>query len=257
MWSQQRAQSFSEKITNAGYTTKIYGRPLLKLKHSWESEQRLLAEWILSLPRPLGLMACNDDCGLQVIDACKLAGLHIPEDVGILGVDDDQLACDLADPPLSSIELNVERAGYDAAAMLDKMMKGENLKDKKLIIQPVRIVQRQSTDVLATEDKYIRMALRYIKNHDNEIVQVDDVANAVGMSRRTLEFKFRKVLRSSIYSMIKRIRIEYVSNLLVETDMTLIQIANKMGYTEAHNLSRQFKQEKKISPEDYRKKFRR
>jgi LacI family transcriptional regulator len=201
-------------------------------------------------------MACNDDRGRQVVEACKIAGVHVPEDVAIVGADNDELICELSSPRLSSVALNLERSGFEAAELLDRLMRRrEKMTNQQIIVQPTRIVARQSTDILAIEDSEVAEAVRYIRQHAKERIQVDDVARAVGVSRRGLERKFRRVVRVSILREIRRVRLEQIIRMLVETNHSIGHIALALNFPSIEHISRFFRQQMKFSPLAYRKKY--
>jgi len=257
IWSQHRGESFSRSVRDVGLETYIYKRHKAARRRSSKGEQTVIAEWLKSLPKPIAIMACNDDRGQDVLAACRLAGLDVPGEVAILGVDDDELVCDLSYPQLSSIAVNTERAGYEAARVLDKLMGGQQLEEAEKVvpISPLHVVTRQSTDIMAIEDLPVAEAVHFIRMHYRKVIQVSDVAEAVGLSRRALEQHFRKVLRHSVHDEIKYARVNQMADLLISTNLTMSQIARFLGYPNASNISRYFKQKKGISPMEYRKKF--
>jgi len=254
-WSRKRRQSFAKTVSDAGCETYFYKPRFSKAKIDWNKESRAIADWLTVLPKPIGLMACNDDCGQVIMEACKTVDMRIPDDVAIVGVDDDKLICDLSHPPLSSIALNVEKSGYDAAALLNKIMNGEKLEKSDLYIRPVRVVQRQSTDVLTIDDADVVEAIRYIRSHAANPICVNDVVNAVSLSRRVLEKRFREILKHSIHNEIRHTRIEKIIHLLTETQMSISQIAHTMGFPDAAHISRYFCKEKGVSLAAYRKLY--
>jgi len=255
-WSQARGEDFSKRIADAGFQTHLYTVPRLKIQRRWENEQIILVDWLKSLPKPIGLMACNDDRGHYVLEACQVAGLRVPDDVAVISVDNDELICDLTAPPLTSIALNHEKAGYRAAQLLDKMMAGKEVDSKSIIsLEASHVVARQSTDVLAIEDREVAEAVRFIHGHSNEAIQVSDVADSVTVSRRVLERRFREVLNRSVHDEIRRARVERASRMLVETDLTVSQIALHLGYPSDKHIARQFRKEKGTTPLRYRRKF--
>ncbi|MCJ7693747.1 MAG: DNA-binding transcriptional regulator, partial [Sedimentisphaerales bacterium] len=254
-WSLERKESFSKTIKEAGFKTYFYDRPRAKFRLSWENEYVLMANWLKSLTKPVGLMACNDDHNRHVLEACKIAGLQVPEQVAIVGVDNDDLVCELSAPPLSSIALNTERAGYEAAELLDKLMTGIKMDDQNIIARPTHVVVRQSSNIFVMEDREIVEALRFIRRHSKKSLQVGDVAEAVLMSRRSLEKRFRKVLKSSILEEIRRVRVEQVCQLLVSTNLPVSQIASTLRYSSTGNLIRYFRKEKRMTPLAYRKQY--
>lgn len=255
-WSVQRGRFFCHFITNAGFDVNIYKQPPSKTLQRWENEQSLLAEWLRGLPKPVAILACNDDRGQHVIEACKMVNIKVPEQVAVLGVDNDVLVCDLCEPPLSSIALNAEKAGYDAAELLDHLMHGGKMTAQKILVEPTHIVTRRSTDILSIQDTDVAEALRFIRNNCRSQITVEDVVDALTISRRVLEKRFRKLLNRSVLEEIRKARTDAAARMLVETEMSVSQIAEKLGYTETAHLSRYFHKEKGISPIAFRKRIR-
>jgi LacI family transcriptional regulator len=256
-WSETRGQSFSERLAQAGFTVNILAQSGLEpMNTRFKKSGRLeLGEWLLSLPKPLALMACNDDRALDVCDACKTVGLHVPHDVAVLGVDNDDLACELANPPLSSLAVNNEKAGYEAAALLDQLMAGKKSVKKQIIAIPTHIVTRQSTDIFAVADPEVVDALRFVQQHSTEDIHVDDVVKAVPLSRRVLESRFRKTIGRSILSEIRRARVQQVVQMLVETNLPISEIAKSLSYSGIEHIARYFRSEKGMSLIEYRRQF--
>ena len=222
-------------------------------KRKWENEQILMAAWLKQLKKPVGIMACNDDRGQHVIEACKIAMLRVPEDVAVIGVDDDDLICDLCDPPLSSVALNVEKAGYEAAKLLDKMMSEGKQINKNIEVNPTYVRIRHSTDIIATQDIELTKAITFIRQNFRKSIQVKNVVEATTLSRRGLEQRFRNKLNRSINSEIRRIRIEHICRLLVETELSISEIAYGFGFSSVEHISRYFQKEMGQSLRDYRK----
>jgi LacI family transcriptional regulator len=256
-WSQTRGNSFSETLAKAGFTVHTLTQSGLESMNtrSKKSGRSALGEWLCSLPKPLALMACNDDRALDVCDACKTMGLHIPHDVAVLGVDNDDLACELANPPLSSIAVNNERAGYEAAALLDQLMSGKNGDNQHIAAIPTHIVTRQSTDIFAVADPEVVNALNFVQQHSTEDIHVADVVKAVPLSRRVLESRFRKTVGRSILNEIRRARVEQVVQMLVETNLPISEIAKSLSYSGIEHIARYFRREKGMSLIEYRRRF--
>ncbi|MFA5251930.1 MAG: DNA-binding transcriptional regulator [Phycisphaerae bacterium] len=258
IWSQQKCDGFKRALAESGFQTSVYRQPGAKHLRKPDNEQSLIAAWLKSLSKPVALMTCNDDRGQEVLAACKIAECKVPDDVAILGVDNDELICNCSYPQLSSIALSTERAGYEAAKVLDKLMREQKIteNEKEVTILPLHVVTRQSTDIMAIEDKDVAEAISFIRRHSREIIQVGDVAQAVGLSRRALEQHFRKALNHSIHEEIKYTRINQMANMLIGTNLSISQIAKLLGYSyAANNIARYFKQQKGMSPLDYRKKL--
>ena len=255
-WSRARSEDFSKRITKADFQTSFYNLPSLKNQRLWENQQIILADWLTSLPKPVGLMACNDECGQHILEACQVANMRVPDEVAVIGVDNDDLICDLTTPPLSSVALNHENTGYQAAQLLDKIMSGKEVDSKSIIfLEASHVVTRQSTDVLAIVDHEVAEAVRFIHRHSNEAIQVSDVVESVTVSRRILERRFREVLNKSVHDEIRRARVERACRLLLETNLNVSQIVLHLGYPSDKHISRQFRKEKGMTPSQYRKKF--
>ena len=210
-WSKHRLESFCERVVQAGFAAP----PMFVLSVSGSDlrkPRRQLADWLRKLPQPLGVMACNDDCGAQVAEACKLAGLVVPDTVGIVGVDNDEVVCGLADPPMTSVALNFERAGYQAAEELNRLMqKSEKVPNNNILVLATHVVPRRSTDIVAVDDPCLAKALTCIRDRVRTPLTVDEVALASGSSRRTLERSFRLQLGGSILKEIRRQRTDEIA----------------------------------------------
>jgi LacI family transcriptional regulator len=229
-WSTRRQLAFSKYLAEAGREVHVYPQPLRKQDRHWESEQAIMANWIGDLPKPLGLLACNDDRGRQVLEACSLAELRVPEDVAAIGVDDDEVFCTLANPPLSSVALNAETAGYRAAELLDAMMQGRVLKPRRILVEALRVVTRRSTDIVAVDDQDVAAAIQYIHNHQGRHISVADVADEVAVSRRNLEKRFRKSIGRTILEEIQIARLDLAKQLLLETSHPISRVAEISGF---------------------------
>ena len=254
-WSHARGNAFSKVLAENGFQTHYYVQPKSPSKRRWENEQYIMAKWLQSLPKPVGVMASNDDRAQQVIEACKIENLHVPEQVSVLGVDDDEFVCDLTGPPLSSVFLNNEKAGFEASRLLQKMMGDKDFPKQEIIVTPTHIVTRQSTDILAIDDPHVAMAIRYIRQHSKELIQVSDVVNVVSLGRRTLEQRFNKIIGRSIFNEITRCRINKISQALIESNKSISEVALDFGYPDEAHISRYFKRTQGVTPLEYRKQY--
>ncbi len=257
VWSQRRQVSFSKRIAEAGFEALVYKSPRRRRDSDWYREQAVLRQWLAELPKPVGLMACNDARGREVLEACREGGLAVPEEIAVLGVDNDELLCELSDPPLSSVALNALGGGFEAAALLDRMMRRRVRKPRRLLVEPLHVVSRQSTDIMALEDREVGEALRFIHDNMAATIGVDDVAEAVQMSRRTLEIRFQQVISRTIHAEIQRVRLERAQRLLLESNLAMPQVAAAAGYGSAAYLSQVFRKELGITPVQYRRQKRR
>jgi LacI family transcriptional regulator len=215
--------------------------------------EKVIAAWLLKQPRPLALFTCNDICGQQVLNACREHGVNVPGEVAVMGVDDDEVLCTISEPPLSSIKPDAERLGAEAAALLDAMMKGKRVKPGLVEIPPLWIVERASTDVVAIEDPVMVQALRFIRNHVNEGINVKEVLAHVGCSRTDLGLRFRRWLKTSIGAEIVRLRLERACSLLRQTNLGLAEIARQSGCRDAPSFCRLFQRRLSQTPTQYRR----
>jgi len=256
-WSRDRCHAFEKCLAQSGYDLSIYKQKKTVARKK-QNEPQAIAEWLKSLPKPVALMTCNDDRSKDVLAACGLAGIQVPDEVAVLGVDNDDLICTMSFPGLSSIALDTEKAGYEAAQLLDKLMTGKTINRTQATIRiaPQYVVTRQSTDVLAIQDHRVAAAVRFIREHRNKRIQVNDVAEAAGVSRRMLQLRFSTVLGHSVHEEIRRTRIEQMARMLVDTDLSVSQIAHLLGYSYVRNIARWFQKQKKMSPAAYRRVHR-
>ena len=253
-WSEIRRRSFMERIREAGQETPPCHAVSLVPK-DWAKERRLLARWLAGLPKPVGIMACNDDCSQCVMEACKVAGLIVPDMVGVIGADNDEVVCGLTSPPLSSIAINFERAGYEAAHALDGLMRRSRVVPRRITAAATHVVPRRSTDFVAAEELHLARALQFIRDGARGNVSVDEVALAAGLSRRALEKRFRKQLGRSVLEEIRRVRTDQIARLLLETDLSVGEIAEMLGFTDAQHIARYFRAGKQMNPLVYRMTF--
>ncbi|MCD6393142.1 MAG: substrate-binding domain-containing protein [Planctomycetes bacterium] len=255
-WSQARSESFSARILDAGFQTDLFSRKdKLKSRDSFNRQQNLLSDWLKSLPKPVGLMAGNDACGRYVMQACRRAGLNVPDEVAVIGVDNDSLICDLTEPPLSSIAMNTEKAGYEVAQLLDGLMAGEKMTGQNIVVQPTHIATRQSTEILAIDDREVAEAIRFIRQNARQAIAVGDVVNHAAMSRRSLEIRFHRAVGRSIHNEIKRFRAQQIVRMLAETDLSISEIALELGHHSSKHLARYFRAQLAMSPLEYRRRF--
>lgn len=230
-WSQRRAREFQSFLKKAGHELHVYAQPAKALNRRWERERAIMAKWLHALPKPIGLLACNDDRGREVLEACRLGELHVPEEVAVLGVDNDEVFCGLADPPLSSVALNAEAAGFRAAGVLDEMMQGRNVPPRRIDVEALKVVVRRSTDSNVVGDRDVSAALQFIHGSHVDQISVDEVAEQVAISRRTLEKRFRKVIGRSILEEIQLTRLQHAKSLLLETTYPVSRVAALSGFS--------------------------
>jgi LacI family transcriptional regulator len=256
-WSRLRSQAFVAALAADGRRTAVY-EPLSRrrFRASWEGGQDDLAEWIKQLPKPVGVMAAHDLRALCVLDACRRNHFDVPEQVAVVGVDNDEVLCELADPPLTSVAHQIDRLGYEAGALLERAMRGEPPPEAPLLLPPLEIVSRRSTDAVAINDSNVAAALRFIRERACGGVQVEQVCRHVGISRRALERGFARFFQSTPHEQILQVRIRRVQELLAHTDEPLEAIAKKSGFARAAYLSVCFRRETGQTPGEYRRQVR-
>ncbi|MGO9109075.1 MAG: XylR family transcriptional regulator [Thermoguttaceae bacterium] len=285
-WSDLRREGFTQTVCATGHSCAAYESPWHG-SHvpEWTADQEKIMRWIRSLPKPLGLMACNDVRGQPVLNACRSAEVAVPEEVAVVGVDNENVLCQLCDPPLSSVVPNPDRIGYEAAELLDQLMaaartegatrstcansrvgKGTirgrsefdvsplppSIAPEERLIPPMEVIARQSTDVLRIDDAEVAAAVQYIRENACRGVTMRDVMDHLAVSRSMLERRFRKCLGRSPQEEIREVQLKRVKELLAETDLALDVIARLAGYSHPEYMSVVFKRESGQTPGEYR-----
>ena len=255
VWSRERAEGFEERVKEAGYAVHYYEHKEQRSRDLWYYKPSELSRWLQSLPKPVALMTCDDNQGHHITEAASHASIRMPDEVAVLGVDNDEMLCNLSDPPLSSINLDAEKCGYEAARLMEKMIAQKTYTARDIVVKATHIITRQSTDIFASKDKYIVNALKYIHENLDKNLKVDQVLREVPLSRRSLEKRFIQTTGYPVYEYIYNQRIEKFTQKLLETDLTIFEIALDLGLTDSKNIARQFKQIKGLTPVEYRKKY--
>lgn len=257
-YSQTRKRCFQELSQQHGCPCSIYESPaessasLQTIEHIDQVDYGRLAAWLKSLQPPTGIFVCNDICGQQLLNVCRAHELAIPDDFGVIGVDDDDAICPLCDPPLSSVRPDAEQVGFRAAQKLDSMLKGQGTEWNIEYVPPSRVVQRLSTAMEAITDREVARACRFIRENACRGIDVNDVCRYSTLSRRQLERRFRDALSRSPKDEITQVQMGKVKQLLRETDLSLDSIASLAGYSYKERLCAVFKREEGITPTEYR-----
>ncbi|WP_233903379.1 XylR family transcriptional regulator [Stieleria maiorica] len=254
-WSLKRGQHFRQFAESEGYrffehqSVARYARTFNAV-----TEKQRIMNWIRELPRPIGIMGCYDFKAQEVLDACRQMRVPVPTEIAVLGVDNDHLICELSEPTLSSIIPDTKQTGFEAASLLDRMMDGETITDEQpLVTQPLGVKLRESTDTVAIEDEQIAKALQFIRRRASANIRVTDVLEQVDLSRRAFEHRFKKLVGVTPHEEIQRVRMNRAKELLRDTDLTVPQIANLLGFEHSEYLGAAFKREVGVSPGDYRR----
>jgi LacI family transcriptional regulator len=253
-----RCDMFVELVEAVGKRCDVFiGNLRCGVKVNWETEQQQICKWLKGLSKPVGVMTCHDDRGHQTLDACRRAGLKVPDEVAVIGVDNDSHLCNLCTPPLSSIDVNPSRIGYEATALLMRLMKGEPRPTEPVFLGPPRgVVPRQSTDVLSIEDQDVAVALRFIREHASNGISVPDVIATTGQSPSTLERRIKATLGRTIKAEITRVRLHRAKLLLQETSLPVGTVAIRSGFSEPKYFCDVFRKSVRMTATAYRKQFR-
>ena len=257
-WSSQRLTGYLAGLQSRGMEepkTKvhIHESDWSAASHGgWQEQQQLIVSWVSELPKPVGIFACNDFRGQHVLEACLTAKVSVPDEVAVLGVDNDHVLCDFCDPPLSSVIPAAERIGYQAAIMLDQLMRGQVLENAHQQIAPLGIAERLSTDVMAIDDEDVAAAIQMIRFQACEGLTVSDILAEVPIARSSLERRFRQYLGRSPQAEIRRVQIKRACQLLRDTDLSLVKISQLTGFKHSEYFSVVFKREVNQTPGKYR-----
>lgn len=253
-WSEERYEGFRKVIEEAGYGENLHVYDSQNITDRWYYDMSSLHQWLISLPKPIAIMACDDNQGNMLIQACQVCGLKIPFDVAIIGVDNDEILCNMSEPAMSTINCDVERGGYDTAAMVDRMVQDPSYEGEDVIIKSLNVVERVSSSLFATNDPAVLKALRYILANIDHRISVTDILEQVPMSRRLLEQRFKQMTGLTIYNFISIHRIERFAQLLLSSNGSVSEIAARMDEFDTKSISRRFKAIKGCTPMEYRKK---
>lgn len=211
-----------------------------------------VVKWLRSLPKPIGMLCPSDSQAVFLANVCHLAELGVPHEIAILGVEDNAILCKTTSPPISSIYVDGRMTGYEAAKLLKLKMEGRALPPRPILIPPSFVVTRQSTDFIAVDDPDIAKAAQFIRDHEAIRIQVDDVAESVSLSRRTLNRKFQEFLCRTPEHEILRVRMEHAKKLLRETDLPVAVISENIGYPSVEYFIKAFRRNSGMSPKQYR-----
>ena len=254
IWSQERAEGFRKEIEKAGGNYYYFESENLD-GEQWSSSHLQLDNWLLSLPKPIALFACDDSFALRVSEICKINNIAIPDEIALLGVGNDELICNLSDPPISSIVLDVEKGGYEAGRLMDQLIHHQREEPFNIVIRPTRFELRKSTEKYNITNEYILQVVHYIEKHFTSEINIEELTRLVPLSRRNLEVKFKNEMGTTIYQFILNCRIDYFTHLLLTTNRPLFDLSIDAGFSDYKNISRLFKRMKGCTPLEYREKF--
>lgn len=253
IWMQQRRAAFEHTVTQAGGDCAHYEKHwLVEGASGWDAAEEQLSAWLAALPKPAGVFAANDQLGQRLLSAARRAGIHVPEELAVVGVDDDRATCEVCDPPLSSVQTDSEQQGYKAAQLLDALMAGEPPPPEPVLIQPRGVHTRQSTNILAIDDPLIADAVRFIREYACEGIGVEDVLREVPLSRSVLQRRFRRLFDQTANEMIVEVRLKRAQQLLIETDLSIGKIAEMAGFRYQRYMGAIFRHKTGVTPFRFR-----
>jgi LacI family transcriptional regulator len=257
VFARRRGEGFLRAARAAGLACRLYADPF---PHHGETERRVkqtpLRRWLIGLPKPAGVMACNDRMAMMILQLCRDLGIRVPADLALVGADNDEMACDFCDPPLSSVDLNSRRAGYQAAALLHRLLQGRPPPDSPRLVRPAGVVTRLSSDIVVLGGERVGAAIKFMRDRACEGISVPDVVRAAGLPRRTLEKQCRRLLGRSPAAEIRRVQLDRARELLAGTDMAVGRIAEAVGLPEAKRLSEVFRAGLGTTPTAFRRRSR-
>lgn len=258
-WSRLRGEGFARSVRDYDCDLHRFETAEGREFFSWDPSHQNFSAWLQELPKPVGIFCCTDDFALLVQEACQAADLRIPEEVALIGVGNDESICDLVPVSLSSVQLNIRRGGYDAARYLaEAFAVGAQRKQARrdVVIEAIGIAARPSTDAAQSRDPEVAKAIAFIRQHLHRKLNVDDVVREVSVSRRRLYDRFKAMTGISIFAYIQNRRLEEFARMLLETELTVAEIAYALGESSETNVARPFKARYGMSPVAYRSKHR-
>lgn len=257
-WSKWRGKEFESYLKDRGIDCNSFQfRLTTDPDYSWRRESERLEQWVVSLPKPIGVFASYDIAAHRLLELARESGVAVPEELAVIGVDNDNLICDICYPSLTSIELDSFGTGYHAAKLLEQMMDGQDISTDAVFFPPIRIKERLSTDTVAVEDPHVAKALHFIRENAIFNISVKDVMKVVDVSRRQLEIRFNKIVGHTPHKEIQFRRMERVKHLVESTDLSVAKIAEQTGFRHAEYLSVAFSREVGCTILEYRRQHAR
>ncbi|MDZ7618863.1 MAG: substrate-binding domain-containing protein [Patescibacteria group bacterium] len=259
-WSYRREAGFRERLAEAGHEYAAFNQANVHGRNAAARTRARVAEWLGGLGYPAGVFAGNDYVGREVLDASLEVGIEVPDQLAVVGADDDDLSNELANPPLSSVAFNVDDGGYRIAELLNRLMSEGNGWQRRdparLVIEAVRVVSRPSSAAMAVEDPLVATALRFIRTHAKEAIDVADVVRHCAVSQRSLGLHFQAVLGSSVKAELQRVRIDWAKRLLAETGLSIEKVADNAGFGSLSYFCHAFRRATGTTPAEYRHRYR-
>jgi Transcriptional regulators len=255
-WSDERCDGFRREVEAAGFGGSFYAYRMQEIDMLWYYQRNRLREWLQMIPKPIAIMACDDNQGTNLVEACHSLGIRIPSEVSIMGVDNDETLCSLGSTTLSSVQVDIEEGGRQTAELVERLVADPSAPAEDVVLKPVKIVERMSTAAFATDDQQILKALLFIHRNALKKISVSDVMTEAALSRRLLERRFKSVTGKTLYEYITDQKLRHFAEQLQETDEQVINIALSMGENDTKSISRRFKQLYGCTPVEWREKQR-
>ena len=249
VWSEERCKGYEDEIA------KYNGHFHSYMEETSGDDRDKIVEWLEKLPKPVALFCCDDAHAQFVTETCKISGIRVPEDIAILGVDDDELLCGISDPPISSIDMDVERGGYMTCKLLHQQILSGSKEPFDVWITPLGIKERASTSILNVKDPHVLTMIRHIDNNYSLDIKMEDILKIVPLSRRSIEMRFKKATGYTIYQYLLNVRVEHFAYLITTTHRSYVDIAYEVGFRDLSNVSRTFRKYKGCTPLEYRKNY--
>lgn len=252
-YSDERLEGFKQAAADANLKVSSFRVPHMARDALWNERYEPIKRWLKTLPLPAGIFAVHDFRALIILSACREIGLRVPEDVAVMGSDNDLMVCEFSTPALTSISVNAYRMGFEASRLLDQMMHGKPAPREPMLIDPSEVVARTSTEVLHADDPTVQGAMRFMQDHYAQSFTMENVADAVHISRRSLEMRFRAERKTTLASFLVQLRLQKAKALLAARDAKpLEQIAHASGFGNAKNLRAAFRRVLGASPNDFK-----
>ena len=249
VWSEERCEGYRREVEKNNGHFYSYMEPITG------ADREIIKEWLEKLPKPVALFCCDDAHALFITETCKIAGIRVPEDIAILGVDDDDLLCSISDPTISSIQMDVENGGYMTCKLLHQQLMSRDRRPFNVSISPLGIKERNSTSALNIVDPHVLKIVKTIDNSYSQELKMEELLQTVPLSRRSIEMRFKKATGQTIYQYLLSVRVEHFAYLITTTDRSYVDIAYEVGFRDLTNVSRTFRKYKGCTPLEYRKKY--
>jgi LacI family transcriptional regulator len=251
-YSDMRRKGFEDRLAGEGIHRRFFIPDSLDIRDDFDQ----LVQWLKELPKPVGIMACNDIRGRHIVEQCRQLSFRVPEDVAVLGVDNDEWQSEMVRMPLSSVDPDHQAIGFEGARMLSQLLRGETVESKHRLVPPLGVVVRKSTDVIAAEDPLVARAMAYIRNASERPLTVENILGEIRVSRRLLETRLKRSMGLTPQQAIWQVHVERAKVLLLGESLLMHEVARRSGFNSPERLSVVFRRETGMSPTEYRRRFR-